>query len=220
MIEQLIEKITFAQNHFQSVSGQLLGFDSYKEDGKYYYVLPERIQCYDLDLGRTYTLEKGGQEKDWYLFRLLYLKSHNEKKFRIDVPIKQEILTFNGDQWQYTDVMRPGPDNGQYHTGVWVEQDLIKAYELILNDFYELLSAAKEIALENNAGIPLFTGKPGEDSEGIYFLKNFSEWDYPIQYVINNMISRWTHGVNLPFFTEEYKADWSARARAKWETLL
>jgi hypothetical protein len=227
MIEQLIEKLTNSQSYFQSLTGQLLGFNTFREDNKFYYIMPDEIRCYDLDIGRTYIFEKNWGESDWHLYRLLYLKSYNEKKFRIDVPIKQEISTVNGENWQYTEVMRPGLENGEYirfyatSTAEDMATKAINIYELLIDQVYELLSASKEISLENNSGIPLFTGKFGEDAEGYYFLKNFGIWNSSISENIDKIIKKWSYNnndfANLP---EEYKIDWAIRARTKWEILL
>lgn len=224
MLEQLVEKYTLSQSYFSTSPGNILNFRSYREGNKFFYESPEKIQCYDLDDGRTHSIDRDWNPNDWRLFRLLYVKGFQENLFRIDVPLEQQTFDMHGHLWQYTKVMRPGLANGAHNATVWnetLEQNVTEYYETMIDHVYNLLFAAVDIAdLENNGLIPLFSGKRTRDDEGYYFVKTFDGWNSSLQTVINTLVNRYNNPANNHLCTPEYLADWEQRARTKWEALL
>jgi hypothetical protein len=229
MLEQLIEKaLAFDENALEFNNPNKLHFDGNFNkfalewtDTGCFLLEKDNVKFTDFDKGRTHQLNKNWVPGDWNLYRALYLKGWESKKFRIDPPLKREETDIHGTIWEYTEFYRPGPQNGE-----WSYTNQATAHEGMLlenmkTDFYELLKAASEVATENSlSGVPNFSiGSRQRDGDGHYFVKNFTKWDQPLSKVIKNAVAEFTV-IAQSFLRDQTEIQQEVtQAIALWESL-
>lgn len=157
--------------------------------------------CYYADLtnGMVYRIRKDWQPKDWKCYTLLYEKGVASGKFRIDKPLVQDFVQVLDETWEYVELQSPGYDYGKNYShdvfqwpeltnGITVNPDISEEYKDSVKQYYldfvdqsvEILSAAKEIAIQEMCGIPLglaYIFNRYKDDQG-YFWSDFDQFTW------------------------------------------
>jgi hypothetical protein len=182
------------------------------------------ISFTDTTIGHTFALSKNYTPNTWNLYQQLYVEGTRSGLFFVDAPLERSIVTINNEDWEYTRVMRPGSANlGKTpFNRLQTADDIKNFWNTGIDDFYNIISAAINIASKNNQpGIPAITIKHRiADEHSTYFYKNFNLWDMNPTQIVNQSINIGTSIIkNIPVIGDSFSVEWADAARQKWSTL-
>jgi hypothetical protein len=148
-------------------------FNTERDDNGYFYISDSLVSYCDLRTGKIFRIRRYWEEKDWNCYNQLYQKGL-EQGFRIDIPLHKEIVTVLENEWEYVELVSPGNDYGKnYNDDVFTWPELTDglipntgiddAFRQSVKEYYiefvdqvtVIISAAKNIAIENMCGLPL-----------------------------------------------------------------
>jgi hypothetical protein len=191
-------------------------------DTGFFEIQKEKVMFNDCSIGHTYCLRKNGTLPEWTKFQLWYLEGIDSKLFRSDAPLLREDTTINGDSWDYTKWMRPGPGVGT--VSIFNPITLETFLNEIVDPYYYAVAGAIKIAKENDDDrIPSISLLHGlKDNQGYYFTKNFDLWDQTPEKLIrlNIELGQIIIQENNATLPAGFKETWSEAVSQKWNSLL
>lgn len=182
------------------------------------------ISFTDLIIGHTFRLAKNYDVFDWHCYQKIYLEGISTNRFSVDVPLERTLVDFHDGVWEYSRVMRPGQGIGETKfTPLSVEQ-YQEQFNLVIDDYYYLLSAFIRTGLENNTNcIPSINirNRYLDITRTPTYLKLYDTWNNPVEKTIKLSIEMGelalTHTPGLP---NTWHTDWVSKATEKWSSLI
>lgn len=148
-------------------------FSTERDEDGYYHISNDLVSYCNLRNGEIFRIRRNAGPSDWVWYSQLYQKGV-DLGFRIDIPLHNENVDVNGEQWEYAELRSPGNDYGQnYNDDVfqWPEltnglvpstsindavRDQVKSYYMeFVDEVQILIREAKVIASANGCGLPI-----------------------------------------------------------------
>lgn len=172
--------------------------------------------------GHTYALAQNYGPNDWMMYQEVYLEGIRTKKFRVDAPLERELVDVNGEQWEYTRVMRPGQGHGENQYNVPPEQ-VVDYFQSTVQEYYDLLSAYISVGKAHGLNkIPrLNVFHKSRDNQGFYYTRNAQMWDKDIGSVVRQSLGMFEFLISKPTVIDNnLKASILEQATIKWNSLI
>jgi hypothetical protein len=184
------------------------------DDNGCFLISPHSITYCDFSIGRTQKISRKINLNDWSLFQKIYLDGWNSKLFRTDLPAKREVISINGEDWEYTETVRPGPGNGEIVPTEYKSSDDIT---LEIDAIYNFIKSAISLS----PTIPLIRfNNLRRDDVGVYFYSDWGDWIHSPQFVIKNLLHSVRNYIGTNFRKFEDADTVYSQIENKWNSLL
>lgn len=148
-------------------------FSTERDEDGYFHISNDLVSYCNLRNGEIFRIRRNAGQSDWVCYSQLYQKGV-DLGFRIDIPLHNENVDVNSEQWEYAELRSPGNDYGQnYNDDVfqWPElsngtiistsiddavRDQVKSYYVgFVDEIRIIIREAKVIASANGCGLPI-----------------------------------------------------------------
>lgn len=189
-------KRKFLNNLDTDPTGFTTPFGIKRDDNGYFYLSDELVAYCNLKNGQIIRIRKNWTEKDWECYTELYQAGEKNKEFRIDIPQHRQIVTIDGDNWEYAELQSPSQEYGknsdddvftwpELTDGLYQKNNISEEYKDNIVQYYKdfvdqatvILNNAVQISNKHNVGLPknlCRTSTRYKDKDG-YFWSDFDQ---------------------------------------------
>jgi hypothetical protein len=229
-----------------STNSDVPKFGIERDDNGYFYLSDDLISYCNLRNGFIFRIRKYWNVTDWTCYSQLHQAGLSSNKFRMDTPLYREEISIENTTWEYAELQSPNQEYGlnfnddvfewpELTNGVTPNSSITDSdrnqvalyYKDFADQAAEVLSAAVQIASDNNVGLPsnlIYSSTRFKDSIG-YFWSDFvqNQWVHNKDDMIDHSIIVYTSSLRFAqvcgVLDETRVNDCLTYARTRWTTI-
>lgn len=189
------------------------------DDSGYYYVTPDYLEYNNLDTGECFSINSTIRPDEWNLYRQTFILAGNtNKNLRVELPLSREIVEVNGFKFEYIETRFRGSRETKFS---FFNQE--ESLYNVADDVYNLLAVLKEIAKENNTGLPFVLLINRVRTDNVFTWRRIrGNWKLTLEQTIENLLLQLDGYLRTSgsFFREGQSQTIKEECSNKWRQLL